>query len=114
MSLMGVRDLSIIQTPPADRLSIQTYVARFEEGIVSHAIQRELGRGGQIFFVHNRVQTIDHMANRLRRLVPRARIEVAHGQMRERSLERAMIKFLDNYVILSTLNNRKLAGVAPY
>ncbi len=94
MSLMGVRDLSIIQTPPAERLSIQTYVAGFDEGIISHAIERELGRGGQIFFVHNRVQTIEMMADKLSRLVPRARIDIAHGQMKERGLEMAMIRFL--------------------
>jgi transcription-repair coupling factor (superfamily II helicase) len=94
MSLMGVRDLSIIQTPPAERLSIQTYVAGFDEGIISHAIERELGRGGQIFFVHNRVQTIEMMADKLSRLVPRARIDIAHGQMKERDLEMAMIRFL--------------------
>ena len=94
MSLMGVRDLSIIQTPPADRLSIQTYVAKYDEGIISHAIDRELDRGGQVFFVHNRVQTIDRMARRLRGLVPQARFDIAHGQMRERDLERAMMRFL--------------------
>jgi len=94
MSLMGVRDLSIIQTPPADRLSIQTYVARFDEGIISHAIEREIARGGQIFFVHNRVQTIEIMADMLRRLVPRARIDIGHGQMKERNLEMAMARFL--------------------
>ncbi len=94
MSLMGVRDLSIIQTPPADRLSIQTYVTKFDDGIISHAIEREIDRGGQIFFVHNRVQTIETMAGKLRGLVPRATIDIAHGQMRERDLERAMIRFL--------------------
>ncbi len=94
MSLMGVRDLSIIQTPPADRLSIQTYVAKYDEGIISHAIERELNRGGQAFFVHNRVQTIDRTAHRLRALVPHARFDIAHGQMRERDLERAMMRFL--------------------
>jgi transcription-repair coupling factor (superfamily II helicase) len=94
MSLMGVRDLSIIQTPPADRLSIQTYLARLDDGIVSHAIERELNRGGQIFFVHNRVKTIGIMADKLIRLVPRARIDIAHGQMKERDLERAMMRFL--------------------
>jgi len=94
MSLMGVRDLSIIQTPPADRLSIQTYVTKFDDGIISHAIEREIDRGGQIFFVHNRVQTIQTMAGKLRGLVPRATIDIAHGQMRERDLERAMIRFL--------------------
>jgi len=94
MSLMGVRDLSIIQTSPADRLSIQTYVAGFDEGVISHAIERELDRGGQAFVVHNRVQTIEAMADTMRRLVPRARIEIAHGQMKERDLERAMMRFL--------------------
>ena len=95
MSLMGVRDLSIIQTPPADRLSIQTYLSGFDEDIILHAIERELNRGGQIFFVHNRVQTIEKMANKLIRLVPMARIDIAHGQMKERDLEKAMIRFLD-------------------
>lgn len=94
LSLMGVRDLSIIQTPPADRLSIQTYVTKSDDGTISHAIERELDRGGQIFFVHNRVQTIETMADKLRGLVPRARIEIAHGQMKERDLEMAMVRFL--------------------
>ncbi|MBW2339661.1 MAG: transcription-repair coupling factor [Deltaproteobacteria bacterium] len=94
MSLMGVRDLSIIRTSPADRLSIQTYVARFDEGVISHAIEKELDRGGQAFVVHNRVQTIEAMADTMRRLVPRARIEIAHGQMKERDLEKAMMRFL--------------------
>ena len=94
MSLMGVRDLSIIQTPPADRLSIQTYVSRFDEDVISHAIEKELERVGQIFFVHNRVQTIEIMADTLSRLVPKARIGIAHGQMKERDLEKAMVKFL--------------------
>jgi transcription-repair coupling factor (superfamily II helicase) len=94
MSLMGVRDLSTIQTPPADRLSIQTYVTRFDEDTISHAIERELDRGGQVFFVHNRVQTIGRMADTVRGLVPGARIDIAHGQMKERDLEAAMIRFL--------------------
>jgi transcription-repair coupling factor (superfamily II helicase) len=94
MSLMGVRDLSIIKTPPADRLSIQTYVSQFDKDIISHAIEKELERGGQIFFVHNRVQSIEIMADTLGRLVPKARIGIAHGQMKERDLEKAMIKFL--------------------
>jgi transcription-repair coupling factor (superfamily II helicase) len=94
LSLMGVRDLSIIQTPPDERLSIQTYIAKFDESIISHAVERELGRGGQVFFVHNRVQTIEAMADRLRKLLPGTRISVAHGQMRERDLEKAMVKFL--------------------
>jgi transcription-repair coupling factor (superfamily II helicase) len=95
MSLMGVRDLSIIKTPPADRLSIQTYVSGFDENVISHAIEKELERGGQTFFVHNRVQTIERMADTLSRLVPNARIGIAHGQMKGRDLEKSMIKFLD-------------------
>ncbi|MFW6146837.1 MAG: transcription-repair coupling factor [Thermodesulfobacteriota bacterium] len=98
MSLLAVRDLSIIQSPPADRLSIQTYVSQYDEGIIRHAIERELDRGGQIFFVHNRVQTIDRMAERLKNIVPHARFGVAHGQMKERDLERAMMKFLDQEI----------------
>ncbi|MBW1856782.1 MAG: transcription-repair coupling factor [Deltaproteobacteria bacterium] len=94
MSLMGVRDLSMIKTPPADRRSIQTYVSPFDEDTISHALEKELERGGQAFFVHNRVQTIEIMADTLSRLVPKARIGIAHGQMRERDLEKAMIKFL--------------------
>jgi transcription-repair coupling factor (superfamily II helicase) len=95
MSLIGVRDLSIMQTSPADRLSIQTYVSKFDEGVISHAVERELDRKGQIFFVHNRVQTIAGMADRLKGLVPGARIDIAHGQMRERDLEKAMMRFLN-------------------
>jgi len=95
MSLMGVRDLSIIQTPPADRLSIQTYVTRFDKGTISHAIEREVDRGGQVFFVHNRVQTIEKMTSALRRIVPNFRIDIAHGQMKERDLERAMVRFVN-------------------
>jgi len=94
LSLMGVRDLSIMQTSPADRLAIQTYVTGFDEGIIARAIDKELDRGGQAFFVHNRVQSIDEMTRQLESLVPRARIDIAHGQMRERDLERAMIRFL--------------------
>lgn len=93
MSLMSVRDMSIIDTPPEDRLSIYTYVVKFDEGLIQEAILRELDRNGQVFFVHNRVKSIDAMANYLRRLVPAARIVVAHGQMEESSLEKIMQKF---------------------
>ncbi|HWP35710.1 MAG TPA: transcription-repair coupling factor, partial [Thermodesulfobacteriota bacterium] len=95
MSLSGLRDLSIINTPPADRLAIRTFVTRFDDETIREAIVRELKRGGQVFFVHNRVQTIDAMAAYLRRLVPEARIAVAHGQMHERALERVMLGFLN-------------------
>jgi transcription-repair coupling factor (superfamily II helicase) len=94
MSLMGVRDLSTIETPPEDRLAIQTYLLPYDEATVTHAIESELERGGQVFFVHNRVQTIENMANELMSLVPQARFAVAHGQMKERELEETMIRFL--------------------
>jgi len=94
MSLMGVRDLSIIETPPEDRLAIQTYLTPYEESTVRDAIEKELERGGQVFFVHNRVRTIDAIADKLRKLVPRARFAVAHGQMHGDDLEETMMRFL--------------------
>jgi len=94
MSLAGIRDISIINTPPADRLSITTHVAPFDEGIVRQAILREMARGGQIFFVHNRVETIESWHARLKKLVPEARIIVGHGQLKERELEEVMLRFL--------------------
>ena len=94
-SLTGIRDISVINTPPADRQSIATYVAPFDEGIVRQAILREMARGGQVFFVHNRVETIGSMRDRLARLVPEARIVVGHGQLPEHALERVMIEFLE-------------------
>ncbi len=94
MSLMGVRDLSIIETPPEDRLAIQTYLLPYDEATIIHAIELELERGGQVFFVHNRVQTIEKMTNRLMQMVPQARFAIAHGQKKERDLEETMIRFL--------------------
>jgi transcription-repair coupling factor (superfamily II helicase) len=94
LALTGVRDLSLIETPPVDRLAIRTYVARYEEGLVKQAIERELARGGQVFFVHNRVATIETAAAKVRALVPKARVVVAHGQMREAELEQVMLQFL--------------------
>jgi transcription-repair coupling factor (superfamily II helicase) len=94
MSLMGIRDLSLIDTPPVDRLAIKTFVARFADDLIREAVLRELRRGGQIFFVHNRVQTIGAMAEHLRRIVPEARIAVGHGQMEERELEQVMLSFM--------------------
>ncbi len=93
MSLLSIRDLSVIETPPIDRLAIRTYVTRYDEGIIREAILRELARGGQVFFVHNRVETIQIRARRLRELVPEATFTVAHGQMHERDLERVMADF---------------------
>lgn len=100
MSLGGIRDLSVIQTPPENRLSIRTYITEFEEDIIREAIGRELRRGGQIFFVHNRVQSIPAMEKFLRRLVPEARLGIAHGQMAERELEKIMLSFLKREIDL--------------
>ena len=96
MSLVGIRDLSIIETPPVDRLAIQTYVTRYDERLIRDAILRELERGGQVFFLHNRVETIDRLAQKLADLIPEAKMAVAHGQMRPKELEKVMMDFLEN------------------
>jgi transcription-repair coupling factor (superfamily II helicase) len=95
MSLTGIRDLSLIQTPPADRQPILTYVGEYDERAVAEAVRRELLREGQVFYVHNRVQSIDRCAERLRELVPEARIAVAHGQLDEGTLEQVVVDFWD-------------------
>jgi transcription-repair coupling factor (superfamily II helicase) len=87
LAFAGIRDLSVIETPPADRLAIRTQVCRFSEDLVREVILREVRRGGQVYFVHNRVQSIDATAKLLARVVPEVRVIVAHGQMRERELE---------------------------
>ena len=94
MSMMGIRDLSIIDTPPVDRLAVKTIVSRFSEELIREAVLRELRRGGQIFFVHNRVQTIAKRAELLAQLVPEAKIAVGHGQMGEHELEKVMLGFM--------------------
>ena len=94
MSMIGVRDMSIISEPPGDRLPIQTYVIEYNEGIIKDAIEKEMSRGGQIYYVHNRVFDIDNVASKLQKLVPNARIAVAHGQMSERHLENIMFEFV--------------------
>jgi transcription-repair coupling factor (superfamily II helicase) len=94
MSLVGIRDMSIIETPPKDRLSIQTNVVRFDQAVITRAIRNELARGGQVYFVHNRVESIYSIGNLVTRLVPEARVVVAHGQMSEEALERAMVDFI--------------------
>jgi transcription-repair coupling factor (superfamily II helicase) len=94
MAMSGVRDLSVIETPPAGRLAIRSQVLRFHEETIREAIVRELGRGGQTYFVHNRVQTMERTATWLQELVPEARIVIAHGQMDERLLEAVMVKFI--------------------
>ena len=94
MSMMGIRDLSIIDTPPVDRLAVKTIVSRFSEELIREAVLRELRRGGQVFFVHNRVQTIAKRAELLAELVPEAKIAVGHGQMGEHELEKVMLGFM--------------------
>jgi transcription-repair coupling factor (superfamily II helicase) len=98
MSMMGVRDLSVIETPPENRFPVQTYVVEYNEGLLREALERELGRGGQVYFVYNQVQSIHHMAERVSQLVPDARIAVAHGQMGEDELERVMLDFLEGEI----------------
>jgi transcription-repair coupling factor (superfamily II helicase) len=104
MSLVGLRDMSIIETPPKDRLAIQTVVAPFSEALVQRAVSDELERGGQVFFVHNRVESIYSLAKLLQTLVPKARIVVGHGQMGDHELEDVMMKFVRNEadVLVST------------
>ena len=96
MSLIGLRDMSIIETPPKDRMAIQTIVAKFDEKLVRTAIEMELERNGQIYFVHNRVETIYELAAKIRELVPSARVVIAHGQMGETELERVMLAFMNH------------------
>ena len=106
LGMLGLRDLSIIDTPPVDRLAIRTYVSRFDDDLIRQAIMRELQRGGQVFFVHNRVQTIDAMADFIRQLVPEAKVAVGHGQMGERELEKVMLEFIEgknNVLVCSTI-----------
>jgi transcription-repair coupling factor (superfamily II helicase) len=104
MALSGVREMSIIATPPLDRSPVRTYLREFDENTIKEAIRRELERGGQVFFVHNIVKSIDKIAALIKRIVPEARIAVAHGQMKETSLEDIMIKFVNKEfdVLLST------------
>lgn len=96
MSLVGLRDMSIIETPPKDRMAIQTIVAKFDEKLVRTAIEMEMERGGQTFFVHNRVETIYEIAAKIRELVPQARIVIGHGQLPEAELERVMLAFMNH------------------
>jgi transcription-repair coupling factor (superfamily II helicase) len=104
MSLAGLRDISVIETPPEGRRPIRTHVGEYDETLIVQALERELGREGQAFFLHNRVESIEDAAEKLRQLVPRARVLVAHGQMGERELEDRMLSFLsgDADVLVST------------
>jgi transcription-repair coupling factor (superfamily II helicase) len=94
MSLVGLRDMSVIETPPKDRMAIQTVVASWDEKLIQSALEQELGRGGQVYFVHNRVESIWEIAAKLQSLVPNARVIVGHGQMAEAELEKVMLKFM--------------------
>lgn len=104
MSLIGLRDLSLIETPPKDRLAVQTVVVKFSRNIIHSAIDLELKRQGQVFFVHNSIETIHSIAKMIQEIVPEARLAVAHGQMREKQLEEVMLQFLDHRydVLVST------------
>ena len=94
MGMVGLREISMISTPPVDRLAIRTFVSRFDDNEVAEGIHKELDRGGQVFFVHNRVQSIDEFAARIQALVPQARVAIGHGQMDARRLERVMVDFV--------------------
>jgi transcription-repair coupling factor (superfamily II helicase) len=96
MSLIGLRDMSVIETPPKDRMAIQTIVAKFDEKLIRTAVEMELERGGQIYFVHNRIETIYELAAKIRELVPQARIVIGHGQLPEAELERVMLAFMNH------------------
>ncbi|HVQ56705.1 MAG TPA: TRCF domain-containing protein, partial [Pyrinomonadaceae bacterium] len=95
MSLLGMRDMSVIETPPRDRLAINTQVVQFSEGVIRSAIELELSRKGQIFFIHNRVESIEPIAALIQKIVPSARIAIGHGQMNEKEMEQVMLDFID-------------------
>jgi transcription-repair coupling factor (superfamily II helicase) len=106
MAMGGLRDLSLITTPPSERLAVKTFVTEWNEGLIREALLREIRRGGQVYFLHNEVRTIDEAAKKLADLVPEARIRVAHGQMRERDLEQIMLDFYHrrfNVLVCSTI-----------
>lgn len=94
MSLLGMRDMSVIETPPRDRLAINTQVVQFSEGVIKSAIELEMARNGQVFFIHNRVETIEAIAAHVKKIAPNARIVVAHGQMNEKEMENAVLDFV--------------------
>ena len=105
LSLAGLRDMTLMQTPPRDRSPVLTYIEPWDDGLIDEGISRELDRGGQVFFVHNRIETIQGVADHIQRVVPRARLAVAHGQMRERELEDVMHRFVNGTVdvLVSTM-----------
>jgi transcription-repair coupling factor (superfamily II helicase) len=106
MSLSGVRDISVIETPPEERYPIQTYVVEQNDQLIRDAILREIGRGGQVYFVYNRVEDIERMAKHIQNLVPESRVGIAHGQMAERQLEQEMYDFMSaqyNVLVCTTI-----------
>ncbi|MFN3238361.1 MAG: transcription-repair coupling factor [Pseudomonadales bacterium] len=106
MAMSGMRDLTIIATPPAKRLSIKTFVRQRNDGLIKEAVQRELQRGGQVYYLHNEVKTIENTAEKLREIIPQAKIAIGHGQMRERELEQVMSDFYHkraNVLVCSTI-----------
>ena len=105
LSLAGLRDMTLMQTPPRDRSPVLTFVEPWDDGLIEEGISRELDRGGQVFFVHNRIETIEAIADHVQRIVPNARVGIGHGQMRERKLESIMRSFVDGEVdvLVSTM-----------
>ncbi|ATW26988.1 transcription-repair coupling factor [Candidatus Formimonas warabiya] len=106
MSLVGVRDMSVIETPPEDRQPVQTYVMEYQDRVIKEAISREIGRGGQVYFVHNRINNIYRSASQIQELVPEAKIVVGHGQMKEHELETVMLDFVEgkyNVLVCTTI-----------
>ena len=98
MSLIGIRDMSVLEEAPQDRLPIQTYVMEYNDELVREAVTREMARGGQVFYVYNRVNNIDEITNQIAKLVPEANVAFAHGQMRERELEKIMVGFINGEI----------------
>lgn len=95
MSLVGIRDMSVLEEPPVDRVPIQTYVMEYNDEMVREGIKRELARGGQVYYVYNRVKDIEEVANHVAQLVPDANVVFAHGQMHEHQLEKIMLDFIN-------------------
>ncbi len=111
MSLLGIRDLSIINTPPVDRLPTRTFVCKFDQETIRKGIQSEISRGGQVFFLHNRVQSIHALADELRQIVPEARLRIGHGQMEEHELEEVMVAFFKHEIDILVCTTIIEAGI---
>ena len=114
MSLAGIRDMSVLEVPPVDRRAIQTYVMEYNEELVREAIERELGRGGQVYYVYNRVNNIDEVAAQLQKLLPDATVEYAHGQMGERQLESIMTGFINKEIVLDDADGVHVGGAVQH